>query len=89
RQGQVREENQDALRVLRFADDVAVMIVCDGAGGIGGGHEASQSAVAAISDALSARWNDTATLARADLDAAIEAAREAARVEDLEGVTTA
>lgn len=89
RQGQVREENQDALRVLRFADDVAVMIVCDGAGGIGGGREASQSAVAAISDALTARWNDTATLSPADLNMAIEAARKAARDKDLEGVTTA
>ena len=88
RQGQVREENQDALRELRFADDMAVMIVCDGAGGIGGGRKASQSAVAAITSELKARWETQASLSPTDLDNAINAARTAARDKTLEGVTT-
>ena len=36
RQGQVRSENQDALSVIKFDDGTAVLIVCDGAGGVGG-----------------------------------------------------
>jgi len=89
RQGQVRDENQDALEVLRFNEDFAVLIVCDGAGGVGGGREAAQSAVAAISGELQAIWKETGALTPADLETAITAARKAANNSALEGVTTA
>lgn len=89
RQGQVRDENQDALEVMRFSDDVAVLVVCDGAGGIGGGRKASQSAVAIISETLKAIWHDKGKLTPADLDTAVANARNVATEENLQGVTTA
>lgn len=89
RQGQVREENQDALNVLQFSDDIAVLMVCDGAGGIGGGREASQSAVAAIAAELNAIWNAEQTLTLHNLERAITRARKAAEEDQLPGVTTA
>ncbi|MEL6414267.1 MAG: hypothetical protein AAFQ15_04930, partial [Pseudomonadota bacterium] len=57
RQGQVRSENQDALNVLHLSDEIQVIIVCDGAGGIGGGREASRSASHAIASSLQRAWN--------------------------------
>lgn len=89
RQGQVRDENQDALKVMRFSDDTAVLVVCDGAGGIGGGREASQSAVAAIAAALNATWNEEQTLSPHDLERATRRARQSAEEDKLPGVTTA
>lgn len=89
RQGQVRDENQDAVQVLRLREDLAVLIVCDGAGGVGGGQEASQSAVTTLSDKLQAIWEDGGDLVPADLETAIAAARQAATDKDLKGVTTA
>lgn len=75
RQGQVRSENQDALSILNFADGTQVIIVCDGAGGIGGGREASQSASGVIAASLRDIWNDQGELIAADLENAIFAAR--------------
>ncbi len=89
RQGQVRDENQDALKVMRFSNDIAVLVVCDGAGGIGGGREASHSAVAAIAAELNAIWNAEQTLTEDDLERAITRARQTAEEEKLPGVTTA
>lgn len=89
RQGQVRDENQDALKVLTFSDDVAVLVVCDGAGGIGGGREASHSAVAAIEAELRYVWTDRASLVPSDLELAIASARRRAAENKLPGVTTA
>ena len=89
RQGQVRSENQDALCVLHLADEIQVIIVCDGAGGIGGGREASQSASHAIASSLQRAWNDQGELTPADLEIAISAARKTAKDKSLEGVTTA
>jgi hypothetical protein len=43
RQGQVRVENQDAVQVLRLREDLVVMIVCDGAGGVGGGSHVGRA----------------------------------------------
>jgi len=88
-QGKVRKENQDAYRVLTLSKNTQVLIVCDGAGGIEGGKEAAQSAVASIEDHLAAIWENTAALSIADLEQAIEQARIAARKKTLTGVTTA
>ena len=89
RQGKVRDENQDAIQVLRLRDDISVLIVCDGAGGVGGGREASLSAVAEISAKLQAVWDSTDSVTPADLEAAIEKARQATIDSGLQGVTTA
>ena len=89
RQGQVRDENQDALKVLKLSDAVAVLVVCDGAGGIGGGREASQSAVTAIEAELRSLWTDKASLVPSDLELAIGSARQRAAENKLPGVTTA
>lgn len=89
RQGQVRDENQDALAVLTFSDNVAVLVICDGAGGIGGGREASQSAVTAIEAELRSVWTDRASLVPSDLELAIASARRRAAENKLPGVTTA
>lgn len=86
RTGRVRSENQDALAVLRHAEDRAVLVVCDGAGGVGGGREASQSAKAAIEKHLQ---QITGSVGISDLEDAIAAARCRSQDKDLEGVTTA
>lgn len=89
RQGKVREENQDAVLVQRFDDGSVVLIVCDGAGGLNGGREASQTAVEAIGAELQQRWKITGSLSVEDLTRALAAARAVAKVRQLEGVTTA
>ncbi|WP_158623103.1 PP2C family serine/threonine-protein phosphatase [Pseudorhodobacter sp. E13] len=89
RQGLVRKENQDAVMVIRFTESRVVLIVCDGAGGIEGGREASQSAVEAIGTELRQNWDKTGSLSLEDLEQAIEAARLVAHENQLSGVTTA
>ena len=89
RQGQIREENQDAVLVLRFTDGSLVIIVCDGAGGLEGGREASQTAIAAIGTDLQRCWDETGNLSPEDLTRAIAAAREEVEGRRLPGVTTA
>jgi hypothetical protein len=89
RQGQVRRENQDAQFVIRFADGSVVLVICDGAGGVGGGREAAHSAVETIGATLRRLWDEHQNLSGDDLDTAIEAARKAAKDRRLEGVTTA
>jgi|GEM_PF-3685747 hypothetical protein len=89
RQGQIREENQDAVLELRFADGSVVLIVCDGAGGLEGGRDASQTAIAAIGTDLQRCWDETGNLSPEDLTRAIAAAREEVEGRQLPGVTTA
>ena len=89
RQGQVREENQDAVLVLRFTDGSVVMIVCDGAGGLEGGREASQTAVETIGTYMQRCWDETGSVTPEDLAQAIAAAREEMESRQLPGVTTA
>lgn len=89
RQGQIREENQDAVLVLRYSDGSVVLIVCDGAGGLEGGREASQTAIEAIGTDLQRCWNETEKLTSTDLVQAIAAAREEIESRQLPGVTTA
>lgn len=88
-QGQVREENQDAVTTITFEDGSHVLIVCDGAGGVGGGREASQSAIAALEKALRATKQPGVPLTTDDLETAISAARKANAEEEQPGVTTA
>ncbi len=89
RQGKIREENQDAVLVLRFDDGSVVLIVCDGAGGVEGGREAAQSGVAAIGTELRRIRDEIDRLTLDDLKQAIAAARQVAKEKQLNGVTTA
>ncbi len=89
RQGKVREENQDAVLILRFDDGSVVLIVCDGAGGVEGGREASQTSVEAIGAELRQIWEESGRLELLDLKQAISEARQTATEKQLDGVTTA
>jgi Protein phosphatase 2C len=89
RKGQVRKENQDTVRVLRFDDGSRVLLVCDGAGGVEGGSEASHDAIEAIARYLQPVWDEVGTLTPTDLEAAIAAARQSSLVKNLSGITTA
>lgn len=48
--GRVRSENQDALQIQTINEDTALIIVCDGMGGVSGGNVASDIAVKAVVD---------------------------------------
>ncbi|PCH73968.1 MAG: hypothetical protein COC12_04395 [Rhodobacteraceae bacterium] len=89
RKGQVRKENQDAVQVLHFDDGSRVLLVCDGAGGVEGGGEASQEAIEAIAYYLQSAWDEVGALTLADLEAAIAAARQSSLTKNLSGITTA
>lgn len=54
--GPVRKENQDNFRVKLFDGDAALAVVCDGMGGATSGKEASEIAVNAVYDRISAGY---------------------------------
>ena len=89
RTGLVRSENQDAIQDLRFDAKTAGVVLCDGAGGVEGGKQAAQSAVAVISGYLHQQWQQKRALNIVDLEAAIKAARTKSEQSTLNGVTTA
>lgn len=89
RKGQIREENQDHFATLDISPNQKVLIVCDGAGGIKGGREASVSAVEAIRLALTSTFLFNGALEPDDLLKAIDEARLASARQQLSGVTTA
>ena len=89
RTGRVRSENQDAIQDLRFDAKTVGVVLCDGAGGVVGGRQAAQNAVAVISGELHAVWQRKQRLRIADLETAIQTARDKARQQNLSGVTTA
>lgn len=89
RKGQVRDENQDAFAVLDFGVALRVLVLCDGAGGVGGGKEAAQSAVLTFTSTLEAQFAENGGLVAADLGLAITQAQQQAVEADLHGVTTA
>ena len=89
RQGHVRSENQDAVWGHQFAPDCSALIVCDGAGGVAGGREASQQAVRVMAAHLAHRFNTEGRFGLEDLTRAITLARDTNRDSDLSGITTA
>jgi protein phosphatase 2C-like protein len=89
RKGQVRQENQDAVRVLCFDDGSRVLLVCDGAGGVEGGGEASHEAIETLASHLQSIWEETGALTPADLEFTIDAARQSSLAKNLTGITTA
>ena len=90
RTGQVRTENQDAFAHWIRDPLTGVMVLCDGAGGMKGGKQAAESAVAAIMAHLKRGLGDPAA-GPSDrlLLNAIEEARAASSEQRLGGVTTA
>lgn len=69
-------ENQDALAVIPYGPDAAVLVVADGAGGMPAGRRASQTAVSALDASLQVASSKTMLLRTAILDG-IEAANQA------------
>ena len=89
RQGQVRKENQDAYLILEFGNDLKVLLVFDGAGGVEGGGEAARSGVNSVETHLKEVWDEKGALSKYDLEAAIKNARQKSKASNLTGVTTA
>ena len=89
RQGLARTENQDAVWGQQFAPDCSALIVCDGAGGVAGGREASQQAVRIMSAHLGNQYEAKGGFELADLTRSIELARETNKSTELTGITTA
>ena len=69
-------ENQDAIAVIPYGLDAAVLVVADGAGGLPAGRRASQTAVFALDTSLQVASSKTMLLRTAILDG-IEAANQA------------
>ena len=88
RTGLIRSENQDAYVIHRFSADEAVLVVCDGAGGVKGGREASLSAVDTIISYLTVSHEQDMSV-RVHLKRAIVQARKTAKRDNLSGLTTA
>ena len=56
--GLYRESNQDAFFIRKLSDDVALLVLCDGMGGVNGGNVASETAVQRISGQLSRGYRE-------------------------------
>lgn len=69
-------ENEDAVAVVPYGADAAVLVVADGAGGMPGGRRASQMAVSKLAESLAASLNDAVLMRTAVLNG-IEAANSA------------
>ena len=69
-------ENQDAVAIIPYGPDAAVLVVADGAGGLPAGRRASQSAVATLDQSLQLAASQTMLLRTAILNG-IEAANAA------------
>lgn len=69
-------ENEDAVALIPYGDDAAVLVVADGAGGLPGGRRASMTAVETLNDTLMAAMDRAASLRDAILNG-IDAANRA------------
>jgi serine/threonine protein phosphatase PrpC len=69
-------ENEDAVAIVPYGDDAAVLVVADGAGGMPGGRRASQMAVSQLAESLGASLVDAVMMRTAVLNG-IEAANSA------------
>ncbi len=69
-------ENQDAVAIIPYGPDAAVLAVADGAGGLPAGRRASQTAIATLHDSLQVAASKTMLLRTAILNG-IEAANDA------------
>jgi serine/threonine protein phosphatase PrpC len=79
--------NQDAVALLPFGPDAAVLVVADGAGGMRGGSRAASLAVRAVARALAEARRDGTALRTAILDG-IERANQAVRALGVGAATT-
>ena len=69
-------DNQDTVALIPVADDVVVLVIADGAGGLPGGKRASLTVVEALQASLRQIGNDTGQLRTAILNG-LESANEA------------
>ncbi len=69
-------ENEDTVAIIPYGPAAAVLVVCDGAGGLPAGKRASLTAVTTLAESLHASMNETALLRTAILNG-IEAANNA------------
>jgi serine/threonine protein phosphatase PrpC len=69
-------ENQDAVGIIPYGPDAAVLVVADGAGGLPAGRRASQTAVSTLDASLQVAASETMLLRTAILNG-IESANEA------------
>ncbi|MGB5247932.1 MAG: protein phosphatase 2C domain-containing protein [Woeseia sp.] len=69
-------ENEDAVAIVPYGDDAAVLVVADGAGGMPGGRRASQTAVSELAASLQDSHAESLLLRTAVLNG-IEAANRA------------
>ena len=69
-------ENQDAVAIIPYGPDAAVLVVADGAGGLPAGRRASQTAVETLNLSLQVAASETMLLRTAILNG-IESANEA------------
>ncbi|MBT8095713.1 MAG: protein phosphatase 2C domain-containing protein, partial [Woeseia sp.] len=69
-------DNEDAVAVIPYGDDAAVLVVADGAGGLPGGRRASQTAVTELARSLAESRVESALVRTAVLNG-IEAANRA------------
>jgi serine/threonine protein phosphatase PrpC len=69
-------ENEDAVAIVPYGADAAVLVVADGAGGMPGGRRASQLAVTRLAESLGESLKETALMRTAVLNG-IEAANNA------------
>lgn len=68
--------NEDAVAIVPFGDDAAVLVVADGAGGMPGGRRASQTAVSELAGSVTASFAESVLMRTAVLNG-IEAANRA------------
>ena len=88
RLGKIRTENQDSFTIWRESVSQIFIAANDGAGGIDGGREASQSAAESALAVM--EYTAGSNLSpRRRLEMAIAEARETAKAEKLNGITTA
>ena len=88
RLGKIRTENQDSFTVWRESVSQIFIAANDGAGGIDGGREASQSAAESALAVMEYTAGSNLSPSQR-LEMAIAEARETAKAEKLNGITTA
>ena len=81
-------DNEDTVAVIPVADDVVVLVVADGAGGLPAGKRASLTVVEALQDSLQRIGGDTGQLRTAILNG-LETANEAVMARGNGSATTA
>jgi len=90
RRGKVRQENQDAFRVVDLPGNRTALVVCDGAGGVEGGKLAAETVADGLESGLTTAFKNELNLSWKDVVESIFArARDAVQAQKEAGITTA